>query len=179
MSNLVDNTIALKILYMLITPFVKMDAYKYGVIDDKGNILVSKNKLTSNQKQSFSLLDRIVISLKRLLAKLPGGDNQLKSFIAAYWLVKESYENSTEIDEQESLKFINQVIDESIILEQEEILVKNFLKEEGETASLANVTGEKVSTDIPLKPLFGKPKMFRRKINKEIMNGKTYRRISN
>ena len=40
MANLVvDNLIALRILYLLVTPFVKTKAYEYGIIDDKGNYL--------------------------------------------------------------------------------------------------------------------------------------------
>lgn len=164
MANLVDNVIAIRILHMLITPFVKMDAYKLGVIDERGNILVQKNKQTYDQKKAFSMLDRIVISLKRLLAKLPGGDNKLKSMIAAYWLIKESYEKEIEIPEDKCIEFITSVINEEFILVEEEILVRKYLmKEEGEAvAPIANVAGEKVSTNIPMKPLF-KKKMFRRK----------------
>jgi hypothetical protein len=174
--NLIDNAMALRILYMLVTPFVSMDAYKFGVIDGRGKFLLSGKKLSNDQRQSYSMLDRIVISLKRLLAKLPGGDNKLKSLIAAYWLVKESYANEIELNENEYHSIINKVLNGHIVLNEEEMFVRRFVKEEGETASLAvaNVTGEKVSTDIPIKPLFRKTKMFRRKINKEFLHGQNY-----
>jgi hypothetical protein len=175
MSNIIDNTIALRILYMLVTPFVKMDAYKLGLIDDKGKLLRSGKPLSPAQRQAFSMLDRIVISLKRLLAKLPGGDNKLKSLIAAYWLVKESYVNEIELNEAEYHAIINKVLNGDIILTEEDMFVRKFLNEEGEVvSSIANVTGEKVSTDIPMKPLFGKRKMFRRKVKQGGLNGQNY-----
>ena len=91
-GRIINNLIAFKILYMLVTPFEKTQAYKYGIIDKDGKPLKKTRDLkTEDEKDSYTQLDKLVFSLKRILAKLPGGDNKLKSLVAAYWLIKESY----------------------------------------------------------------------------------------
>lgn len=157
MSNVVDNIVAFKILYMLVTPFDKTDAYKLGVIDSDGKLLIKYKDQTSDQKNTYNALDRLVFSLKRLLGKIPGGKSQIASLAAAYWLVKEAYENGTKLTE-ENVQHTLKVIDEGLTLVEEELTVQNFLKfyEEmgagvvGGGTSIANKTGTAVSTDIPV-----------------------------
>ena len=164
MSNAVDNLIAFKILYMLVTPFEKTQAFKMGVIDKDGKVLVKIKDQTHEQKQAYDLLDRLVFSLKNLLGKLPGGKSQIASLAAAYYLVKESYENGLPINEQRAKNIFN-LIDEGIILVEEQLMIEEFLEvmEEmgagavaggGEmpTNTIANRTGASVSTDQPVVP---------------------------
>lgn len=49
------------------TPFRKMQAYKLGIIDDKGNIL--RAPATYKEKNAFTPLDNIVLRIKRLIPK--------------------------------------------------------------------------------------------------------------
>ena len=66
MSTL-DNLLAFRILYMLVTPFEKTDAYKFGIIDKDGNALKkSKDLKTSKEKDSYTNLTRLVFSLKQI-----------------------------------------------------------------------------------------------------------------
>jgi hypothetical protein len=156
MANVVDNLLAFKILYMLVTPFDKTEAFKRGVIDKDGTVLVKVKDQTPEQKEAYDLLDRLVFSLKRLLGKLPGGKSQIASLAAAYYLVKESYEGGTSINEQR-VKNMLDIIEEGVILVEEQLTVLNFIKlyEEGEGGAMpvnaiANKVGASVSTDIPV-----------------------------
>lgn len=146
MSNVVDNLAAFKILYMLVTPFEKTEAYKRGVIDKDGNVLVKSKDQTSEQKDAYDVLDRLVFSLKRLLGKIPGGKSQIASLAAAYYLIKESYENDVKITEEGLIEMIK-LIDSGFTLVEEQILIEEFVEllEDG----IANVTGPAIATDIP------------------------------
>jgi len=92
-ANVIDTVIIFRILKKLVTPFNKTAAFKAGVIDAKGKILIKPGDRTANQKKTITLLDRMVFNLKRLLAKVPGGSTQLASYIAALALLKEHVEN--------------------------------------------------------------------------------------
>lgn len=157
MANVVDNLIALRILHALVTPFEKTEAFKRGVIDAEGNVIVKVKNRSPQQKDAYDMLDRLVFSLKRLIGKLPGGKSQVASLAAAYYLVKEAYVNKTSI-KQEQVDTMFKIINEGITLAEEEITVEDFLKiyEEGEGAgapsggtTIANKVGAGVSTDIP------------------------------
>ena len=85
----VDLFLVYQFIRRLATPFDKWDAYKEGVIDDKGNILIKKKDRDSKQKKAFGVFDVMVRNMKRLLAKLPGGSTRLASYAAALFLIKE------------------------------------------------------------------------------------------
>jgi len=133
MSRIVDNLIAYKILSMLVQPFAKTDAFRLGIIDASGKVLkLSKDLKTEEEKTAYDYLHRLVFNLKRLLNKLPGGDNLTKNLVAAYFLVKESYEtyNTIDIDER-FYALLENINDKDLILVEEEIIVKRFVEEEG------------------------------------------------
>ena len=85
----VDLFLVYQFIRRLATPFDKWDAYKEGVIDDKGNILIKKKDRDSKQKKAFGVFDVMVRNMKRILAKLPGGSTKLASYAAALFLIKE------------------------------------------------------------------------------------------
>ena len=147
MSRVVDNLIAFRILYMLVTPFEKTEAYKFGIIDKDGVALKkSKDLKTTPEKDSYTNLHRLVFSLKRLLGKVPGGKSQFASIVAAYWLIKESYSSKMTV-KQEDLEHLIDIIEQNnITLVEEELEIEKFLKlmEDG---AIANVTGPATSTD--------------------------------
>jgi len=91
-GNLVDTIIIFRILKKLTTPWEKTDAFKTGLIDKNGKVLVKKKDRTPQQKKAFTLLDRMVFNLKRLLGKVPGGASQIGSYVAALALIKEYVE---------------------------------------------------------------------------------------
>lgn len=146
MSKTIDNIIAFKILYMLVTPFEKTEAYKNGIIDKEGNPLRKSKDLTSSEKDSYTNLDRLVFSLKRLIGKLPGGKSQLASIVAAYWLIKESYSNKSTVTQEDFEKVLLD-IENGVTFVEEEIEIENFLSFLDEEGGIANVTGAATATD--------------------------------
>ena len=150
MPYVVDNLIAYRVLSMLVKPFVETDAYKLGIIDEMGNNLIKAKDFTKQeQKDAYNYLTRLVFNLKKLLAKLPGGDSKLKNVVAAFFLVKEAYQNrSTTINEQQLERLI-EMLDEGVILAEEQLIVEEFFQLLSEEAP-ANATGAAVSTDQPI-----------------------------
>lgn len=159
----VDNFIALKVLYMLVTPFEKTQAFKLGVIDKDGTLLVKIKDQSPAQKESYTYLDRLVFNLKRLISKVPGGQSQIASIVAALYLIKEKREDKLspaklELEFNTMLRRL-----EHVTLVEEQIMVEKFMKlyEEGEAP--ANVTGAGVSTDTTVVKKKDLSKIFRRR----------------
>jgi len=95
-EGVVDIFMVYQFLKRLATPFNKWDAFKEGVISAKGDILIKKNKRTQKQKKSFQIFDVMILKLKRLLGKIPGGKTRIASYAASLWLIKEDWQNMPE-----------------------------------------------------------------------------------
>lgn len=149
MARVIDNLIAYRMLSMLVTPFEETDAYKLGIIDKDGKNLIKASKLeTSEQKDAYTYLHRLVFNIKKILNRLPGGDSKLKNIVAAFWLVKESYSNNKSIIAEDLEKVVKLM--DNLTLVEEEIEVTKFLKDKEITEEApANATGAAVSTDVP------------------------------
>jgi len=101
MGRAIDLLITYRVIKLLVTPWEKHDAYKLGIIDDKGKVLRKARTLkTSEEKKSYTLLHRFVFNLKRLIGIVPGGKSKLGSYAAALGLLlKEEKEiNSIELE---------------------------------------------------------------------------------
>jgi hypothetical protein len=98
--RIVDTLIVFRILKMLTTPWKKFEAHKLGLIDDKGTRLKDKKVETSAEKESYSLLHRLVFNLKRILNKVPFGKTAFASYAVALLLLKEETKlNGEQMDE--------------------------------------------------------------------------------
>jgi hypothetical protein len=134
MSRVVDNVIAMRVLYMLVQNFEDTDAFKLGIIDKDGHALKkSKDLKTDQEKDAYDYLTRLVFNLKRLINKLPGGETKIKSLIAALWLVKEQFRTNSRstANLQEKFADIMKMLDNRVSLVEEEITVRRFLEEDG------------------------------------------------
>jgi len=86
----VDLFLVYSFIKRLVKPFDEWEAYKLGIIDDEGNILIPRKKFTKKaQRDAFGVFDKLILNIKKLLAKLPGGQTRLGSYAAALWLIKE------------------------------------------------------------------------------------------
>lgn len=151
MAAIVDNLIAYRVLSMLVKPFEETDAYKLGIIDATGkNLIKSRDLKTSEQKDAYTYLHRLVFNLKKLLNKLPGGESKLKNLVAAFFLLKESYPKRSVVVDEARLMSIIKLLDEGVILAEELLVVQDFMLMEDAVAGPANVTGAGVSTDAPV-----------------------------
>ena len=88
-KGVVDLAAIYMFLKRLVTPFEQWDAYKTGLIDKNGKVIVSKADRTPEQEKSFGYFDRLVANLKKLLGKIPGGKTRIASFAAALLLLRE------------------------------------------------------------------------------------------
>lgn len=107
MARIIDNVIALRIIYLLVQPFEQTDAFKLGLIDASGKKL--KKAETREEKNSTSMLHRLVWNLKRIINMAPGGSTRIGSMVSAYMLVKEAYESNITVDD--STKYFTENFD--------------------------------------------------------------------
>lgn len=169
--RVVDNLAAIRLIWLLSTPFEKFDAFKLGLIDANGNRL--KKAKTTEEKNATSMLHRLAWNLKRIIALAPGGSTRIGSLVAAYLLVREAYENDyTEIQLEEAIAEKFQLY-RGIRFIEEEALVRAVLDNLGEdvtagaaTGAPTNSTGKAVSTD--------KPKIYR----KTKIDGRNHRKLA-
>lgn len=101
----------------LVTPFEQWDAYKTGLIDKDGKVIVPKNERTQEQNKSYGYFDRLVANLKKLMAKIPGGKTRIASFAAALLLLKEKNLDPDDIDYLEEC--LNHYMKEATLLYEE------------------------------------------------------------
>ena len=108
MSRVIDALIAYRILKLLVTPFNKTKAYKLGIIDDKGKVLIkSKQIVNQEQRKAYTLLIRFVFNLKKLLAKVGIRGRLGTAAAAAIAFFKEEYGNNPEV-EKEVFKYLKE-----------------------------------------------------------------------
>ena len=104
MAGAIDLFMLYQFIKRLATPFNKWKAYELGIIDEKGNILKnSKERRTVQERDAFGKFDLLVLKLKKLLEKIPGGQTRLGSYAAALWLIKEHQEKGVDTLTEESL----------------------------------------------------------------------------
>lgn len=90
-----DIYIAYKFIQLLVVPFDQTDAYKLGIIDEKGKILKKRSQLSSEEEKKAypSIFYTLVWKIKKLLEKLPLGKSKLASIAAAAYFLKEHVRN--------------------------------------------------------------------------------------
>ena len=90
---IVDLFLVYSFIKRLATPFSEWPAFKLGIIDANGNLLKKKKDLgTVEERAAFGVYDLMILKLKKLLAKVPGGQSRIASYAAALWLIKEQEE---------------------------------------------------------------------------------------
>ena len=108
-SRVIDFLITYRVVKMLVTPFEKQEAFKFGIIDEKGKVLRKYKSLkTEKERKSYTLLNRFVFNLKRILQKV-GLGGKLGSFaVALALLIKEdkSYAQHKTLIESTVIKYL-------------------------------------------------------------------------
>ena len=89
MSRAIDLIITYRVVKMLVTPFEKFEAFKRGIIDADGKVLVKFREVKGSDRKHYTMLHRFVFNLKRILKKV-GLGSRLGSFaVALALLIKE------------------------------------------------------------------------------------------
>lgn len=128
-NRAVDLFVTYRFLKLLVTPWQKQEAYKLGIIDKNGkNLIKSRDLGTEEQKQSYTLLHRLVFNCKRIMSKIPLVRTQIGTYATALFLLREHY-NIKGIDERTVTRYLmeNNLIDFSNTIEEEVIGFGNML----------------------------------------------------
>lgn len=82
-----DFFYALRFLRLLTMPWKKTDAFKKGIVDEKGTKI--KKPETSEEKSAYTIFHRLVFNIRRLLGKIPLGQSTIARYASALYLIKE------------------------------------------------------------------------------------------
>ena len=126
MGSAIDLFVAYRFIRILTTPFEKSDAFKFGIIDNKGNRIKKENSskpavelTTSELKNAYTILHKLVFNIKKIFAKVPGIKTKVGTYAAALFLLKDTFKENFEdprFIEKTFLEYLkeNYEIDDSI-----------------------------------------------------------------
>jgi|TARA_R110000824_G_scaffold156786_3_gene329988 hypothetical protein len=170
MGRAIDLFVTYRFIKLLVTPFEKTDAYKLGVIDEKGNRIMPPPKggvrqtkpaslNTTEEKNSYTILHKLVFNIKKIFEKVPGLRTKLGTYAAALFLLKDTFKESVDdpdVFEKEFMKYLKEQgceIDDSIneeiigfgevLPKGEYVLVNDILNKEEE--ELTAKKGDKIA----------------------------------
>jgi hypothetical protein len=127
MGRAIDLFVTYRFIRLLTTPFANSDAYKMGIIDEKGQ-RTDKKLTTSAEKNAYTVLHKLVFNIKKIFGKVPGLRTKLGTYAAALFLLKDTFKEHVEdpqMFEKEFLKYLkenNIELDDSIV---EEVTLDN------------------------------------------------------
>mgnify|MGYP003389202748 FL=1 len=118
MGRAIDLFVTYRFLRLLTTPFEKTDAFKLGIIDEKGNrIKLPKSTKpavelsTSELQGAYTILHKLVFNIKKLFNKIPGLRTKVGTYAAALFLLKDTFKESVDdpdVFEKEFVKFLKE-----------------------------------------------------------------------
>ena len=118
-SPAIDAFITFRFLKLLVTPFNKTEAFKFGIIDERGKVLKKYKTLERmEERRAYTILHRLVFNIKKLIEKVPGGKSRIATYAAALFLIKEHVDQYHDSDgklvEKEFYKYLkdNDLIEE-------------------------------------------------------------------
>ena len=131
MGRAIDLFVTYRFIKLLVTPFKNTDAFKLGIIDEKGNRVMPppinnvrqtkpKSLDTIAEKNAYTILHKLVFNIKKIFGKVPGLRTKLGTYAAALFLLKDTFKESVEdpdVFEKEFMKFLKEQgveIDDSI-----------------------------------------------------------------
>ena len=165
MGRAIDLFVTYRFLKLLTTPFQKTEAFKLGIIDENGNRIMQKGikkpqvpLVTSQEKNAYTILHKLVFNIKKIFAKVPGLRTKVGTYAAALFLLKDTFKESVDdpdMFEKEFMKYLkendiefdNSISEEvigfgEILPKGEYVLVNDILNKEEEELSAKK--GDKV-----------------------------------
>ena len=157
MGRAIDLFVTYRFLKILVTPFEKQEAYKLGIIDKDGNrvVIPGTNKATilntGDEKNSYTVLHKLVFNIKKLFAKIPGLRTKLGTYAAALFLLKDTFKEDVDpkMWEREFLKYLkenNFELDNTI---SEEVTLENGQLPKGIYKLINDITFDTEDVDSP------------------------------
>jgi len=115
LSRAADFAYAIRFLKLLVTPWDKTEAFKLGIVDEKGKtIKKGKDLKTPQEKAAYTIFHRLVFNLKRVIQKLPFGKTLVASYASALFLIREETGMSDDQIKKTLEKFLEEPIEEEI-----------------------------------------------------------------
>ena len=118
MGRAIDLFVTYRFLRLLTTPFEDTDAYKLGIIYEKGNrIMLDKAKkpvvplVSTQEKNAYTILHKLVFNIKKIFNKVPGLRSKVGTYAAALFLLKDTFKESVDdpdMFEKEFVKFLHE-----------------------------------------------------------------------
>ena len=118
MGRAIDLFVTYRFIRLLTTPFQKTDAYKLGIIDENGNRIKKPNSTkpavelsTSEQKNAYTILHKLVFNIKKLFNKVPGLRTKVGTYAAALFLLKDTFKEHVEdpdMFEKQFMKYLKE-----------------------------------------------------------------------
>ena len=118
MGRAIDLFVTYRFLKLLTTPFEKTEAYKLGIIDENGNRIMQKGVkkpevelVTTQQKNAYTILHKLVFNIKKIFAKVPGLRTKVGTYAAALFLLKDTFKESVDdpdMFEKEFMKYLKE-----------------------------------------------------------------------
>ena len=118
MGRAIDLFVTYRFLKLLTTPFEKQDAFKLGVIDEKGNRIKKPKSSqpavelnTTELKNSYTILHKLVFNIKKIFEKVPGLRTKVGTYAAALFLLKDTFKESVDdpdMFEKEFMKYLKE-----------------------------------------------------------------------
>ena len=127
MGRAIDLFVTYRFIKLLTTPFVKTDAYKMGIIDEKGN-RTDKTLYKVDEKNAYTVLHKLVFNIKKIFEKVPGLRTKVGTYAAALFLLKDTFKEHIEDPQMFEKEFLNYLkengmeLDDSIV---EEVTLDN------------------------------------------------------
>ena len=157
MGRAIDLFVTYRFIKILVTPFEKQEAYKLGVIDKNGNriLIPGTNKPTIlntiAEKNSYTVLHKLVFNIKKIFAKVPGLRTNLGSYAAALFLLKDTFKEDVDpkMWEKELMKYLkenNIELDNTI---SEEVELDNGMLPKGLYKLVNDITFDAEDADSP------------------------------
>ena len=126
MGRAVDLFVTYRFLKLLTTPFEKTDAFKLGIIDKDGHrIKLPKSTkpavelTTSELKNSYTILHKLIFNIKKLFAKVPGLRTKVGTYAAALFLLKDTFREHVEDPDMFEKEFIKYLKENKIELDRD------------------------------------------------------------
>ena len=125
-NRAVDLVITYRVIKLLVTPFEKQEAFKYGIIDKDGKVLRKYRTLkTTAEKKSYTILHRFVFNLKRVLQKAGLGGRLGTFAVALATLLREDkkYEEHKSLIESAVISYLKETNQyEQLLTEQGDVI---------------------------------------------------------
>ena len=124
-SPAIDAFITFRFLKLLVTPFNKTEAFRLGIIDERGKVLRKYKTLERiEERQAYTILHRLVFNVKKLIEKVPGGKSRLASYAAALFLIKEHVREYQDSDGQLLEKELYKYLKDNDLIEKDDGEIK-------------------------------------------------------